>query len=132
MRTWFKCIKRSKPSKSIRTSPFIGLKCCDYLYSGVYLGARGTVKLYPEDIVLQMSYSEKDGILVNIKRRNPYRILFDYVDGAYYINDENVQGYHHLVESLSVLKKFNNGRYSDTYFQLESILFEFVIQHYAM
>ena len=129
MRIWCKCIKKIHPDKKIRKSLFINIENSDYSYSEVYLGAKGILNIYSQDLVLVMSYSVRDGILVNIKKKHPYRVLFDYVDGAYYINDDSNKTYDHLVELLSVLKKQVVNHYMDIYEKLESIMFEFITNY---
>ena len=133
MRIWCKCINRIQPDKRIHNSPFINLDNSSYSYSQVYLGAKGIVNIYPQDLVLSMSYSVRDGILVNIKKNRPYQVLFDYVDGAYYINDDSRGGYDHLVERLSALKnQIKSHHYMVVYENLEAIMFRFVANYYNM
>lgn len=133
MRIWYKCINRIQPDKRIHNSPFINLDNSDYSYSQVYLGAKGIVNIYPQDLVLSMSYSVRDGILVNIKRKRPYQVLFDYVDGAYYINDDSQRGYDHLVELLSALKnQIKSHHHTVVYENLEAIMFNFIANYYNM
>lgn len=133
MRIWCKCIKRIQPARRIHDSPFFNLDNSDYSYSEVYLGAKGIVNIYPQDLVLLMSYSVRDGILINIKKNHPYQVLFDYVDGAYYINDDSNRGYAHLVELLSALKnRTRNHQYTEIYENLEAIVFKFVANYYDM
>lgn len=132
MRIWCKCINRIQPDKRVHYSPFINLDNSDYSYSQVYLGAKGIVNIYPQDLVLSMSYSERDGILVNIKRNRPYHVLFDYVDGAYYINDDSYRGYDHLLELLSALKnQINSHHHTVVYEELEAIMFRFIASNYT-
>ena len=127
MRGRFQCIKRIQRDKQNHKSPFIDLNNSDYSYSEIYLGAQSVVNINSHDLVLQMSYSVKDGILINIKKKRPHRLLFDYVDGAYYINDDSNREYDHLVELLSVLKKQRrNSNYTVIYEKLEAIMFDFV------
>ena len=91
------------------------------------------MNIYPQDLVLSMSYSVRDGILVNIKKNRPYQVLFDYVDGAYYINDDSRGGYDHLVECLSALKnQIKSHHYMVVYENLEAIMFRFVANYYNM
>lgn len=133
MRIWFQCIKRAQRDKYTHNSPFINLNDSDYSYSEVYLGAQSIVNIYPKDLVLRMSYSVKDGILINIKKNGLHRILFDYVDGAYYINDDSSRGYDHLVELLITLKKQSKEHhYMDIYENLEAIMFKFITNHYNL
>ena len=131
MRIWCKCINRIQPDKRIHNSPFINLDNSDYSYSQVYLGAKGVANLYSQDLVLSMSCSARDGILVNIKKNRPYQVLFDYVDGAYYINDDGHKGYNHLIELLSALKnQIASHHHTVVYENLEAIMFEFIANYY--
>lgn len=133
MRIWFKCINRILPEKRTHNSPFINLDHSNYSYSQTYLGAKGIVNIYPQDLVLFMSYSVRDGILVNIKKKRPHRILFDYVDGNYYINDDSSKGYDHLAELLSALKnQIKCHHYTAVYKNLEDIMFKFITNYYNM
>ena len=80
-----------------------------------------------------MSYSVRDGILVNIKKNRPYQVLFDYVDGAYYINDDSHREYDRLVELLSALKnQTKDHHHMVVYKNLEAILFKFLANYYNM
>ena len=132
MRIWCKCIKRNQPSKGNLNSPFINLENSDYLYSELYLGAKGIVNIYPQNLVLLLSYSVRDGIIINIKKIRPYQILFDYIDGAYYINDDSNRGYAHLVERLSDLsKQATKYHHLEIFRKLEQIMFGFVTNNYT-
>lgn len=129
MRTWCKCIKRIQTDAKLFYSPFNNLKNSNYSYSQVYLGAKGIVNFHSQDIVLMMSYSVRDGILIKIKKNLPYKILFDYVDGAYYVNDDRQQ-YNHLLKLLSALKEQASDRhYIEIYKDLEELMFDFVTKY---
>ena len=131
MRIWCKCINRIQPDKRIHNSPFSNLDNSSYSYSQVYLGVKGIVNIYSQDLVLSMSYSVRDGILVNIKKNRPYKVLFDYVDGSCYINDDSHKGYDHLVELLSTLKnQIKNRHHTSVYENLEVIMFNFIANYY--
>jgi|GEM_PF-1650484 len=127
MRIWCKGMARNRLNKENPDSPFAALDHSDYSYTPEYLGAKGIVNIHPQALALHMSYSVRDGICVKLKRNRPYRVLFDYVDGAYYTNDDSDRGYAHLVEQLSALKEQTKGRHYETVYQnLEEIMFEFV------
>ena len=126
MRIWCECIKRLH-SKKVYESPFNSLENSVYSYSKVYLGARAVVSIFPKNIILQVSYSVRDGILITIKKADPYRILFDYVDGAYYTNDDSEREYNHLIERLSILNsQAKKLHYMIIFNKLETLLFEFI------
>lgn len=126
MRIWFKCIKRERQRKVTYDSPFVNLDNSDYSCSELYLGVKSVVNIYHTNMVLLMSYSERDGILIKIKQNCPYQVLFDYVDGAYFINDESSRRYDQLIESLSTLKNQTSHHHNMEIFEkLETIMFEF-------
>ena len=126
MRIWFKCIKRERQRKVTYDSPFVNLDNSDYSCSELYLGVKSVVNIYHTNMVLLMSYSERDGILIKIKQNCPYQVLFDYVDGAYFINDDSSRRYDQLVESLSTLKNQTSHHHNMEIFEkLETIMFEF-------
>jgi len=132
MRIWCKCINRIQPKKRIHNSPFSNLDNSNYSYSQVYLGAKGIVHIYPQNLVLSMSYSAKDGIFVNIKKNRPYHVLFDYVDGAYYINDDRYEEYEHLAKLLFTLKnEISSHHHTEVYENLEATMFDFITNHYS-
>ena len=127
MQIWLECIKRIQLKNKVYTSPFIRLSNAKYLYSEVYLGAKSIVTFQSEGLVLSISYSVRDGILINIKQLHPYRILFDYVDGAYYINDDRTVSYHHLIEDLSRVKdQIKSLHYTEIFEKIERIMFDYV------
>lgn len=131
--TWFKCIKRQSKNKTLRTSPFVKANDCDYSYESLYLGAKGTAKFHSQNLFLQMSYSVRDGILINIKNNKPYKVLFDYIDGRYLINDYNDEEYKSLVESLVVLnEKTEKQDYVQFYDELEKIVYDFAMRVYRL
>lgn len=127
IRTWFECIKRIRPNIRNYKSPFLNLANAEYSCSEVYLGAKGIINIYPEGLVLSMSFSVRDGILINIKKNHPYQVLFDYVDGAYYINDDSIVDYIRLVELLSKLKaQTKNLHHAEIFEKLEALMFDYV------
>ena len=126
MQIWCKCIKRESQHKVTYSSPFVNLDNSDYSCTELYLGAKSVVNIYHRNLVLLMSYSVRDGILINIKQNCPHQVLFDYVDGAYFINDDSSRRYDQLVESLSTLKnQATHHHHTETFEKLEAIMFEF-------
>ena len=133
MRIWSLCTKMFQKHKKMRESLFAksdGFQC-EYSYSEVYLGAKSKVTLAEEGIEVSMSYSVRDGILVKIKRNKPYSVLFDYIDGAYLINDEKDRGYVWLVESLNALKNGSDKCHSlKTHDNVEKIVYRFLVESF--
>lgn len=130
MRIWSKCTKAFKKRKHEYISPFLSQTPWKVKYScsQIYLGITGKVVLLDCEIELSITISEYDGILVQIKRVSPYCILFEYVDGAYYINDESDRDYHKLVAILLDLScKINQEHLSTIYETLESSLYTFML-----
>ena len=130
MGIWCECIKWFRKPKRKGESPFTNLNSSNYIYtySETYLGAKAKVFLCDSTTEFQFSFSVKDGILVKIKSNQPYRILFDYVNGSYYINDNDHTEYNRLVESLSAIKNDPSIHdYSEMYTKLEEIMYDFII-----
>ena len=105
---------------------------CQYSYSQMYLGAKSKVMFAENEIEVLMSYSVRDGVLVKIKRNKPYRILFDYIDGTYFVNDEREHGYAQLVESLNFIKKeSSNNHHMKMYDSVEEIVYNFLKKNFV-
>lgn len=133
MASWFKCFKPFVGKNKARTSPFLDLDKSkyQYSYSEEYLGAEGKVTCLEKSTEIHMSFSVRDGILVKIKRIQPYHVLFDYVDGAYYTNNETTAEYKQLVNAFSMLKeKSKNYDYLEIYEELEQIIYNFIVIHF--
>lgn len=133
MRIWFECIKPFRDKSKTKASPFLGLNRSkyQYSYSEVYLGAKGKVTCLDKKIEFFMSFSVRDGILVKIRKKQPYRVLFHYVDGAYYTNDEANIMYEQLINAFSMLK--NEAKYyhhMEVYEKLEAIIYNFIIMYF--
>lgn len=130
MGIWYRCTKMFQRNKMPRESLFTTANDfqCEYTYAEVYLGAKAKAILTETKTEVVMSYSVRDGILVNIKRSEPYRVLFDYVDGTYLVNDDEGREYDQLVESLLCLKdEAGKHHHSVVYEKLEAILYKFLV-----
>jgi len=73
-----------------------------YQVSPIYLGYKG--ELRAGSLRLELSYSARDGIFVNIKSLAPWKVFFEYADGGCMINDEAAQ-YSNLLASLNQLRE---------------------------
>lgn len=129
MGIWCECIKWvQKPNKKWK-SPFTDLDFpnCTYTYSKIYLGSKAKVCLCDKKIEFNFSFSVRDGILVKINCNQPYRVLFHYVDGSYYINDDSNIDYKRLIESLSVIRNDTFMHHQrEIYAKLEETMFDFI------
>ena len=131
MRIWCKCIEWLRPKKKVIRSPFVCLEDVEYSSTEESLGASGTVKIHPQNLVIQMSYTARYGFWVQIKRVHPWKIMFEYMDSTYLVNDENDRGYDNLVESLNRLKQDIKKRANlDVYNALEAIMYDYVVKYY--
>lgn len=73
-----------------------------YQVSPIYLGYKGELRV--GSLRLELSYSARDGIFVNIKSLAPWKVFFEYADGGCMINDEAAQ-YSNLLASLNQLRE---------------------------
>ena len=73
-----------------------------YREKKIYLGYSG--ELRSGSLEIQFSSSVRDGILVNIKTVSKWKILFDYCDGNYLINDDKAK-YADLLAKLNQLRE---------------------------
>ena len=121
-----------KPGRKYE-SPFLDLNLpnCTYTYTGIYLGSEAKVYLSDKKMEFFFSFSVRDGVLVKIKCNQPYRVLFDYVDGSYYINDNSNIDYKRLIELLSAVRNDTCKRHwHETYDKLEKIMYDFICSQY--
>lgn len=123
MGIWLKCTKRHKNRD--RNSPFNDPQFFRYFYSQVYLGSEGRAVTVDGNLEVLMSFSAKDGILVKLKQNRPYRILFDYVDGAYYVNSNFESQFGKLIQNLSLLQKARDD-IENTYYHVEQVVADFI------
>lgn len=73
-----------------------------YQVSPIYLGYKG--ELRAGSLRLELAFSARDGIFVNIKSLAPWKVFFEYADGSCMINDESAQ-YSNLLASLNQLRE---------------------------
>lgn len=129
MGMWSKCIKKCKAG---HVSPFAESNLFAYTYTRLYLGAKGEAVTANGNLAFLMSFSIRDGIFVKFKRQCPYRVLFDYADGAYYVNDVAERGYDKLIISLLQFQKTPHNDDAAAYSELEGIVYDFVISAFAV
>ena len=109
------CAKTAKPL-NVKTPPGFD----SYQVIPIYLGYKG--ELRTDNLRLELSYSARDGIFVNIKSLAPWKVFFEYADGNCMINDEAAQ-YSDLLASLNQLRE-NEKEQDDleVYKRLEEIV----------
>lgn len=130
MKAWCKFIKHIKKQDAKGEYLFENLrsKNCNYNCSDIYLGVAGEVFLCNMKTEIDFSFSVKEGTLVKIKQNQPYKILFDYVDGAFYVNDDRNINYNKLSEDLSALKNDTHiSEYETIYTKPEEIIYNFIV-----
>lgn len=52
-----------------------------------------------------LSHTPKDGATMRLRQAEPYRVLFSYQNGKYYVNDEKEEGYPRLLERLRRVRR---------------------------
>ena len=58
--------------------------------------------------IINWSYTARDGIYVKIKSSSPYKVLFEYLDGAPIINDNREMIYVNLINLTDALDEIRN------------------------
>ena len=135
MQTLFGFSKLFRKHKNKRISLFETTEDfqCDYLYSEIYLGAEAKVTFAEGQFEIRISYSVWDGILVKIKGKNPYKILYEYIDGTSLVLDEKPRGYAELTETLNSLKEECEKRFHlEVYNQLENEVYKFLLREFNL
>lgn len=135
MQTLFGFFKLFRKHKNKRISLFETKEDfqCDYLYSEIYLGAEAKVTFAEGQFEIRISYSVWDGILVKIKGKNPYKILYEYIDGTSLVLDEKPRGYAELTETLNSLKEECEKRFHlEVYNQLENEVYKFLLREFNL
>lgn len=133
MQTLFGFSKLYRKHKNKRISLFETTEDfqCDYLYSEIYLGAEAKVIFAEGQFETRISYSVRDGILVKIKSKNPYKILYEYIDGTSLVLDKKPRGYGELTETLNSLKEECEKRFHlEMYNQLENEVYNFLVREF--
>ena len=133
MQTLFRFTKLFKKAKRKRASLFeeTGKLKCEYAYREVYLGAKAKVILAGGKYEVSSSYSVRDGMLVKIKRNEPYKILYKYIDGVSLVLDEEDRGYAELTEKLNTLQEGSEKCFHlDVYDRLEEEVYNFLAKEF--
>lgn len=71
-----------------------------YCYKNMGLDEFGSVEILNLKERITFEYSIRDGILIQIKSLDPWKILLDYANGSFYIYDDNKTKYKNLLENL--------------------------------
>lgn len=131
MKIWLNCFNFPN-SKKRKMLPLCGLPQSkyQYSYSEMYLGAEGKVRCLEKGVEFFISFSVRDGMQAKIKMTQPYKVLFDYTDGSYFINDEIASKYEWLIDEFSKLRKEKNLNYSEIYEKMEEIVYMFIITNF--
>lgn len=128
---FFELFRKHKKNKRISLFETTESLQCDYLYSEIYLGTEAKVIFAEGQFETRISYSVRDGILVKIKRNNPYKILYEYIDGRALVLDEKKRGYAELTEKLNILKVGCEKRlHLEVYNELENEVYNFLIREF--
>ena len=133
MSTWFECINHFRKTGKKRKSTFTVMDAnkYEYVYSDLYLGSQGMIKILVKHVELSCSYSTKDGLFVNIQSKSPYRVLFNFIDGSYFINDTSKDQYYALISSLFELKNESSKyNYTCVFDRLESIMYRYICKQF--
>ena len=90
MKIWCACTKLSKRRASEERGAFQSLVNQGFVYTceEVYLGKKGVLISPNGNIIVKWFYTERDGMFIQIKRKRPYKIMFEYSDGNYFLNDD--------------------------------------------
>lgn len=125
---WFGCTNRANRDAQL------AFKKTGFAYQikETNLGFEGSLDEIGGNIKIVLSYTVRDGMFVNIKVLNPWKIIFEYSDGAYFVNDPNVKRYDKLIKALKNLQASKDkGNYCRIYAQLELIVLEHLqnLQH---
>ena len=86
------CINLFKRKKEASISVFQPLTEKGYVYlcNEISFGKEGRLITPDGNIVIKWSYTYRDGLSTQVKRLEPYRILFDYYEGNCFINDDKM------------------------------------------
>lgn len=131
MKHLLKWLRSIKP-RPTRIAPPVPSGFDAYEVTPISLGLEG--KLRAANLELRFSCSTRDGIFVQLKSTSPWRVLFEYADGGYLINDDT-RSYSEWLTALNQLRESAQKLdYTETDQQLEHIvqrhfgcLFEFPV-----
>ena len=139
MQIWLTCInffKHWKPKKSLYCIQTEIINGYQYTWQDIDFGKEGLLISLDDNIIIKFHFTYRDGIFVQIKRRVPYRIFFEYFDGAYFFNLVQEKGENILsITNISKLKdnldmlqsEHKMGiQKNDAFTKLECIFFEFI------
>ena len=133
MQIWYECInfiKRWKQRKSLNCIRVRIINGYKYTWQDIDFGKAGVLSSPDDNIIIKFNYTYRDGIYVQIKRKAPYRIIFEYFDGAYYFNmDQGKQENRLTMGNLGKLKEYldmlrsEGNPQNDAFTKLECIIF---------
>lgn len=97
-----------------------------YCYKNMGMDEFGSVEILSLKERITFEYSIRDGILIQIKRLDPWKILMDYANGSFYIYDDNKTKYKNLLENL------DRASIVDNYDELEEMIFLYCVEAYGI
>ena len=97
-----------------------------YCYKNMGLDEFGSVEILNLKERITFEYSIRDGILIQIKRLDPWEILLDYANGSVYIYDDDKLKYKNLLENLDRASIVNS------YDELEKMIFLYCVKAYGI
>ena len=98
-----------------------------YFYKNMGQEKFGSVEILNLKERITFEYSIRDGISVQIKRLDPWKILLDYTNGSFYIYDDNKMKYKNLLKNLNDMSRENNN-----YEDLEKNIFLYCVEVYGI
>lgn len=132
MQTLSQCIKRifQKHNNTAFNDNVLTEELCNglsYECADVYLGKKGICTLSLNGYSINLYYSARDGIGWKLKCDKPYAVLFDYNDGAYFINDPSQFDYSKLLSQLCRLQsEVSKTDHTNVFRRLEEITAQFI------
>lgn len=94
-----------------------------YQVKKTHLGFEGTLDSVDGNIRIILSYTVRDGIFVNIKTLNPWQVLFEYTDGAYFSTTLDSNEFDGIIEALKDLQTLTHrSNCHEVYLQMEKIV----------
>lgn len=101
-----------------------------YQVKEVYLGFEGSLDSIDGNMRIILSYTVRDGVFLNIKTLNPWKVLFEYADGAYFSTGANSNEFDGIVEALQNLQSANDtANEHEVYVQMEKIVLAYLLEH---
>lgn len=128
MQIWCACTRffKQRASEEINSLQSLIEKGFIYTCEKVYLGKKGKLVSPDCNNIAEWFYTERDGIFTQIKRKKPYKILFEYSEGNYFINDDRENVCKSLTELKDNLDRLRNERkannHVNAYSRVESII----------